>query len=74
MHSTLELINEATALPVADRTLIVDSLLKSLNCPEPKLDLKWAKLAQRRFNDLKSGKTKGVPGDVVFDRIMVPYR
>ena len=69
MHSTVELIKEAQSLPVEERTLIVDSLLKSLNSPDSKLDLKWAKVAQRRFTDLKSGKVKGVPGSVVFDNI-----
>ena len=69
MHSTVALIKEATSLPVEERTLIVDSLLKSLNSPDSKLDLKWAKVAQRRFNDLKSGKVKSIPGNVVFDNI-----
>lgn len=69
MHSTVELIKEAQSLPVEERTLIVDSLLKSLNSPDSKLDLKWAKVAQRRFTDLKSGKVKGIPGSVVFDNI-----
>jgi len=69
MHSTVELIMEATSLPVEERTLIVDSLLKSLNSPDSKLDLKWAKVAQRRFNDLKSGRVKGIPGSVVFENI-----
>ena len=69
MYSTVELIKEATSLPVEERTMIVDSLLKSLNSPDPKLDLKWAKVAQLRFDDLKSGKVKGIPGNVVFDNI-----
>ena len=69
MHSTIELIKEATSLPVEERTMIVDSLLKSLNTPDSKLDLQWAKVAQRRFGDLKSGKVKGIPGNIVFDNI-----
>ncbi|MFA6291371.1 MAG: addiction module protein [Victivallales bacterium] len=69
MHSTVELIKEATSLPVEERTMIVDSLLKSLNTPDPELDLKWAKVAHQRFNDLKSGKVKAIPGNVVFDNI-----
>ena len=69
MHSTIELIEEATSLPVEERTMIVDSLLKSLNTPDPELDLQWAKVAQRRFDDLKSGKVKGIPGNIVFANI-----
>ena len=69
MLSTVELIKEATSLPVEERTMIVDSVLKSLNTPDPDLDLQWAKVAHRRFSDLKSGKVKGIPGNVVFDNI-----
>ncbi|MEZ5699308.1 MAG: hypothetical protein R3F06_09595 [Nitrosomonas sp.] len=40
-----DLIAEAMSLPVEDRALVLDSLLKSLNSPETDIDIKWASLA-----------------------------
>lgn len=67
--NTQELINEAVMLPVEDRARIVDSLLRSLNPPEAKIDAAWAKVASRRFEDLRSGKVRGVSGQEVFEKI-----
>ena len=67
--NTKTLIDEAVALPVEERALIVDSLLKSLNQPESELDKKWAEVAKRRLSELKSGQVKAIPGDEVFAKI-----
>lgn len=67
--NTKELIAEAIALPVEERALMVDSLLKSLNLPENDIDEKWASLAEKRLNDLRSGRVKAVSGDEVFNKI-----
>jgi putative addiction module component (TIGR02574 family) len=67
--NTKELIDEAVALPVDERTLLVDSLLRSLNQPESKIDKKWAAVAQKRLIEMRSGKVKPVPGEEVFERI-----
>ena len=66
---TEELINEAVALPVEERTLLVDSLLQSLSKPEPDLDTSWVKVAQRRLVEMRSGEVKSLPGELVFERI-----
>ena len=52
-----------------ERLSVVDSILKSLNPPESKIDKKWIATAKRRFLELHSGKTKAIPGDEVFDKI-----
>lgn len=67
--NTKDLINEAVSLPVEERALIVDSLLRSLNQPESEIDKKWAVIAKRRLAEMKAGAVKAVPGQKVFDKI-----
>ena len=69
MPSTAEIIHEAKSLPVEDRALVVDSLLRSLNPPDPEIDRKWVVVAKRRLEELRSGRVKPVPGEEVFARI-----
>jgi len=67
--NTKELINEAVSLPVEERTLVVDSLLRSLNQPESEIDKEWAITAKRRLSELRSGLVESVPGQEVFNSI-----
>jgi putative addiction module component (TIGR02574 family) len=67
--NTKELIAEAISLPVEERALMVDSLLKSLNLPEIYIDKCWASVAQRRLDDLRSGRVEAVAGEKVFEKI-----
>jgi putative addiction module component (TIGR02574 family) len=69
MPSTAEIIHQAESLPVEERTVVVDSLLRSLNPPDPEIDRKWAAVAKRRLEELRSGRVKPVPGQEVFARI-----
>ncbi|MEA1928624.1 MAG: addiction module protein [Candidatus Auribacterota bacterium] len=69
MPSTAEIIYEAESLPVEERTLVVDSLLRTLNPPNPEIDRKWVAVARRRLEELRSGHVKPVPGEEVFARI-----
>ena len=64
-----ELIIEATSLPVEERAIIVDSLLRSLNPLSEDIVRKWTIVAKRRLEELRSGKVKTIPGDEVFVRI-----
>ena len=45
MPATRDLIAQAMSLPVEDRALVVDSLLRSLNPPDSDIDRKWAAVA-----------------------------
>lgn len=69
MHGTREIIQEATALPVEERVIVVDSLLRSLNTPDSDIEKEWFSVAGRRLEELRSGKVKAIPGDDVFKRI-----
>ena len=67
--NTGELIEEAISLPVEERALIADSLLRSLNRPESEVDQQWGLEAQRRLAELRSGNVKAIPGQRVFEMI-----
>jgi len=64
-----DLIEEAESLPVEQRTMVVDSLLRSLNPPESEIDKKWAAVARKRREEIHSGATAAVPGEQVFGKI-----
>ncbi len=67
--NTKELIDQVVSLPVEERALVVDSLLRSLNQPESDMDKKWMIVAHRRLMEMRTGTSAPVPGDEVFERI-----
>lgn len=67
--NTKKLIDEAVALPVEERVLVVDSLLRSLNQPESEINEKWIVVARKRLAEMRSGSVEAVPGDKVFEKI-----
>jgi putative addiction module component (TIGR02574 family) len=69
MHGTKDIIREATTLPVEERAVVVDSLLRSLNPPDAEIDKAWVKVAQRRLADMRSGRVQPVPGTKVFAKV-----
>ena len=69
MHNTEDIIKEATSLPVEERIIVVDSLLRTLNMPDPDIDKEWTVVAKRRLVELRSGRVNPVPGDQIFARI-----
>jgi putative addiction module component (TIGR02574 family) len=68
--TTKKLIEEALSLPVEERALVVDSLLRSLNTPEISIDTQWAEVARKRLQELRSGAVKPIPGDEVFAKAL----
>ena len=66
MSTTREIIIKATSLPVEERAIVVDSLLRSLNPLSKDIDRKWTIVAKRRIEELRSGKVKAISGDKVF--------
>ncbi|MBI2840186.1 MAG: addiction module protein [Acidobacteria bacterium] len=66
MHGTKEIIEEAQALPVEQRAMVVDSLLRTLNPPDAEMDKEWISVAKRRLSELRSGRVNPVSGEEVF--------
>ncbi len=64
-----ELIEEVISLPVEEHAIVADSILRRLNPPDSDGDRKWAQVAQRRLEELRSGKVQAIPGEQVFARI-----
>lgn len=69
MIKTKELFDEAISLPLEIRTKLVEKLLNSLNPSQKEIDKLWAKEAERRVKEIKSGKVKTIPGERVFKKI-----
>ena len=69
MHGVKDIIEEAAQLPVDERVVVVDSVLRTLNVPIPEIDQAWAEVAEARLAELRSGRVKTIPGNRVFARV-----
>lgn len=71
MKLTVEQITAAAlSLSCDERTLLADRLVESLDPREDaELHALWATEAQRRLEEVRSGKVKAIPGDVVFAQL-----
>ena len=66
MLGVKDLIKEAESLPVEERMLVIDTLLKSLNTLDAEIEEKWLRIAKRRLSELQSGKVKPVCGKISY--------
>jgi len=69
MHGVKELIEEAECLPVEERVMVIDSLLRTINPPLAEVEIEWMMVAKRRLAELRSGQVEAVPGNEVFAEI-----
>ena len=69
MIKTDELFAEAVSLPLDIRTQLVDKLLQSLHPIQKEIDELWAEEAEKRVEEIKSGKVVTIPGEEVFKKI-----
>ena len=68
--ATAKLADQVLSLPCEDRIYLVDRLLESLNAPSrEEIDRLWAEEAERRIEELDSGKIVAIPGEQVFAEI-----
>jgi len=68
-----DLIIEAEALPMEERAIVADSLLRSLNHPDAEFDKKWAKVAHLRQQEVREGRVETIPGEKVFENLWKIY-
>ena len=69
MHGANDIIREAAELPVEERARVIDSLLRTLNRPNPEIDREWVQVANRRLAELRSGAVRPIPVSEVLRRI-----
>ena len=66
---TVDLMDEVASLPLEERARLVDTLLRTLNTPESAVDSAWMEVAQRRLDEIRTGRVETVPREVVFENI-----
>ncbi len=54
------------ALKPEERFMVVETLLKSLDEPDRKIDEIWAEEAEKRLKAYREGRLEGVPMEEVF--------
>jgi putative addiction module component (TIGR02574 family) len=64
--STKSLLFQALQLPPNDRAALVESLIFSLDKPDPAIDAQWLKEAEDRLDAYHSGELTGFDADEVF--------
>ncbi len=64
-----ELISVAESLPLELKTELTDRLLDSLNPSQKEIDELWAEEAEKRVEEVRTGKVRPVPGEDVFREI-----
>ena len=64
-----ELINMAKELNLEERAELAGTLLLSLDEPsESEVERLWLQEAERRLQEFRDGKVKGIPAEEVFNR------
>lgn len=69
MSGSEDLIRKAELLPVDERLRVVDSLLRSLNPPDPDIDRLWIDEARRRLDEVRSGNVVPIDGAEVIQKL-----
>ena len=64
--STKELLDEAMKLKPEERLALIESLIRSLDEPDMKLDGIWAEEAEKRLKAYREGRLEGIPMEEIF--------
>lgn len=62
---TKEILHHALSLKPADRFLLIENLITSLNEPDKKIDEIWANEAEKRLTAYREGRLNSVPMDEI---------
>jgi putative addiction module component (TIGR02574 family) len=68
MTKAEELISMVESLPIDIKTQLIEKLLNSLHPSQKEIDEFWAKEAEKRNNEIKTGKVKTVTGKKIIEK------
>lgn len=66
MHTAKDLISDALHLKPAERFIIIEALIKSLDVPDPAIEAAWAEEAERRLTAYKEGRLQTISFEDMF--------
>ena len=68
MLPTKELISEVLQLKPAERFIVIEALIKSLDVPDPEIEEAWALEAEKRLKAYKAGKLETISFEDIFGK------
>ena len=60
-----DIVEKAVQLAPPERARVIDALLRSLDQPDPKIDLLWAEEAEARLRAIREGRLATLSADEV---------
>ena len=66
MSPTKTIITKALQLKPAEKSIVIEALMKSLDVPDPEIEKIWAEEAEKRLKAYKAGKLKTVSFEDMF--------
>ena len=60
------ILDQALELSATDRAIVAEKLLFSLDSPDSKIDVLWAKEADSRVEAYKKGDIEAIPAEEIF--------
>ncbi|MDD5773845.1 MAG: addiction module protein [bacterium] len=68
MSPTKQIISKALNLKPAEKSIVIEALMKSLDVPDPEIEKIWADEAEKRLKAYKAGKLKTVSLEEMFTK------
>jgi putative addiction module component (TIGR02574 family) len=66
MIAPRNLISQALQLKPAERFIVIEALIRSLDVPNPEIEKQWAEEAEKRLLAYKEGKLNTITFDEMF--------
>ena len=64
-----ELLSEIESLPIDMKTELIDKLISSIHPSQKEIDVLWAEEAEKRVDEIKSGRVQTIPGEQILSEV-----